>query len=609
MHIRWYRQASLFECVGERFSTALSKVSSNGLVITLAALIGLGAGFTSVGFAFMLRFSQKLFASAHTYLSSPDPWLSYLLPIVPAVGGLIAGPIIFHFAREAKGHGVPEVMDAVASHGGILRRRVVFIKALASAVTIGSGGSAGQEGPIVQIGSALGSTFGRALHMSTDRMKVLVGCGAAGGIAAIFNAPIAGVLFSLEIILGDFRVQTFSPIVVSSVLASVVARTFLGRQPAFSVPPYELIAPWELANYVVLGALCGCAAVGFMLALYGTEDRFDQLRAPEWVKPAIGGLLTGCLAILNPDVLGGGYPPIGRALHGAMPIVALALLVVLKPLATSFTLGSGGSGGVFSPSLFLGAMVGGLFGHGVGALFPDLAARAGGMGALSGAYALVGMSAVVGAATHAWLTSAVIVFEMTGDYNSILPIMLGTVASMLVARALNRESIYTMKLARMGRRVQRGLDLALLERLHVSDAMFRDYVYLRPESLLPEVLDTARRARSYDFPVVAEDGRLMGMISLPDAALAREAEVPDLIIAADLASSRYAPLYPNETLASAMSKFDFYDRPTLPVVSREDPGKIVGMLDRRQILNLHERVSLLGQPNGAARTSGPQAAP
>ena len=592
----WYRRFAHLKRVSVGSGRWLAQLNPNALMLLLAAFVGVGAGFTSVAFSLLLDFAHHAFFATLDWIRETNAALWFLLPIIPALGGLIVGPIIFRFAREAKGHGVPEVMDAVASKGGRLRGRVVVVKAIASAITLGSGGSAGQEGPIVQIGAALGSRFARAFGLSSDRVKVLVGCGAAGGISAIFNAPIAGVLFALEVILGDFRIQTFSPVVISAVLASVVAQRFLGSDPAFTVPPYELTASWELLNYLALGAACGVAAIGFTKLLYAFEGAFDdRLRIPEWLMPAIGGLAVGLLALVSPSILGGGYVPIGEALHGELTVAALAALILLKPLATSLTLGSGGSGGVFAPSLFLGAMVGGLFGHGVEAAFPALAGAA--AGTVAGAYALVGMGAVVAATTHAWMTSVVIVFEMTDNYSIILPLMFATVVSMAVARALDRESIYTEKLVRSGRHVGRGLDLGLLSRLHVSDAMFANYVYLSPGASLAEVVSTARRARSYDFPVVASGGNLVGMISLPDVAEASDTEVPELLVAADLVSSNYTPLFPDETLDSAMNKFDLFDRPTLPVVAPDEPGKIVAMLDRRQILNLHERVSLLGRPD------------
>ncbi len=272
------------------------------------------------------------------------------------------GPTVWFFAREAKGHGVPEVMEAVALRGGFIRKRVAVVKALASAMCIASGGSVGREGPIVQIGSAIGSVFGQVLRVSADRMRTLVGCGAAAGIAATFNAPIAGVMFAMEIILGEFGVATFSPIVVSSVMATVISRAHLGNFPAFVVPEYSLVSLYEIPLYILLGILAGFVGAGFTTCLYKAEDLFRAVPVPDYAKAAMGGLVIGAVGIFIPHVFGVGYDAIELAIRGNMAFVLLLSLIFLKIFATSVTIGSGGSGGVFAPSLFIGAMTGGAFG-------------------------------------------------------------------------------------------------------------------------------------------------------------------------------------------------------------------------------------------------------
>jgi CIC family chloride channel protein len=269
---------------------------------------------------------------------------------------------VWFFAREAKGHGVPEVMEAVALRGGFIRKRVAVVKALASAMCIASGGSVGREGPIVQIGSAIGSVFGQVLRVSADRMRTLVGCGAAAGIAATFNAPIAGVMFAMEIILGEFGVATFSPIVVSSVMATVISRAHLGNFPAFVVPEYSLVSLYEIPLYILLGILAGFVGAGFTTCLYKAEDLFRAVPVPDYAKAAMGGLVIGAVGIFIPHVFGVGYDAIELAIRGNMAFVLLLSLIFLKIFATSVTIGSGGSGGVFAPSLFIGAMTGGAFG-------------------------------------------------------------------------------------------------------------------------------------------------------------------------------------------------------------------------------------------------------
>ncbi|MEE8167053.1 MAG: chloride channel protein, partial [Myxococcota bacterium] len=332
-------------------------------MVVVAALIGLLAGFGAVGFRLLIELVNRIAWGQGPvtleHLAGLPLWWKVL---APAAGGLVVGLITWRFAREAKGHGVPEVMEAVALRGGRIRPRVVIAKMLASGVCIGSGGSVGREGPIVQIGSALGSTVGQLLKIDRARLRTLVGCGAAAGIAGTFNAPVAGALFALEVILGDFGVTQFSPIVISSVAATVVSRRFLGDFPAFDVPPYSLVHASELFAYVGLGILAGLAALAFTRTLYAFEDAFEKRRAPSWLKPVLGGVLIGLIGIMVPHIFGVGYEAIDQALQGTMAWKFMLLLVGLKILAVSITIGSGGSGGIFAPSLFIGAMLGGAVG-------------------------------------------------------------------------------------------------------------------------------------------------------------------------------------------------------------------------------------------------------
>ncbi|HIL01651.1 MAG TPA: chloride channel protein, partial [Myxococcales bacterium] len=360
---------------------------------------------------------------------------------VPAVGGLLVGPLIYFFAREARGHGVPEVMKAVALRGGIIRGRIVAVKALASSLSIGTGGSVGREGPIVQIGSAFGSSLGQWMGLNTMGIRTLVGCGAAAGISATFNAPIAGAIFAAEIIVGHFAVTQFTPIVISSVVATVASRFFLGNYPAFKVPDYQIVSPFELLPYLVTGVLAGLVAVAFIRTLSFTETAFERLPMPEYLKAAVGGVLVGIIGLQLPQVFGVGYTTISLALAGTLSAVTMAALVATKIVATSITIGSGGSGGVFAPSLFLGAMLGGVVGTLVSQYFPGATAS-------SGAYALVTMGAVVAATTHAPISAIIIIFELTQTIDIIPALMSACVVSSLVSQLLSRDSIYTSKLRR-----------------------------------------------------------------------------------------------------------------------------------------------------------------
>ncbi|MBI2202095.1 MAG: chloride channel protein, partial [Armatimonadetes bacterium] len=360
------------------------------ILVFLSLCIGVGAGFGGYGFRWLIGFVQNGFWKQGASLV---PWAALSTVLIPAVGGALVGPLVYFLARETKGHGVPEVMLAVAEEQGRMRFRVVFVKALASALCIGTGGSAGREGPIVQIGAALGSTLGQLTKVPVEILRTLVAAGAAGGISATFNAPIAGVFFSLEVILRDFSARAFSLVVLASVTATVISRALLGQNPAFFVPPYELLSPWELLLYAGLGVLTALVAKAFTWSLYRCEDLFEAWRFPEYLKPVAGGLCVGAIGLAFPQVFGVGYETLEVALRGHLAPVLMGALLVAKIAATSLTLGSGGSGGIFSPTLFLGAMLGGALGSFFHSLFPVITAP-------SGAYALVGMAAVFAGAAQ-----------------------------------------------------------------------------------------------------------------------------------------------------------------------------------------------------------------
>lgn len=451
-------------------------------MVAAAVVIGCLSGLGAVAFRYLISVVQRI--TWGDWVFSLDrvrahPW--WWIALAPAVGGLLVGPLVFYFAREAKGHGVPEVMEAVALRSGVIRARLVVIKSLASALSIGTGASVGREGPIVQIGAALGSNLGQWLRVSGQRLRTLVGCGAAAGIAATFNAPIAGPIFAAEVILGDFGVAQFSPIVISSVIATVISRYYLGDFPAFIVPGYELVSAWELPIYFVLGAAAALVALVFVKVLYFFEDWLETVPWPAWITASLGGLAVGCLGIAFPEVFGVGYEAMDRALAGEMGLGLLAILLLLKILATSITLGSGGSGGIFAPSLFIGAMTGGLLGTLVHQVFPGATAS-------PGAYALVGMGAVVAGTTHAPITAILILFELTSDYQLIVPLMTSCIIASLIASRLEPESIYTMKLTRRGSAIRRGQDLNVLRALKVRDVMSDQVVMVREDKSLGELV-------------------------------------------------------------------------------------------------------------------------
>ena len=553
----------------------------------LATIVGLAGGFGAIGFRYLIDLFQTITYGAKGNLLevvTATPW--YWKVWVPALGGMVVGPLVYFLAREAKGHGVPEVMEAVALRKGVIRKRVVLVKSLASAVSIGTGGSVGREGPIVQIGSAIGSTIGQLLNVSAERIRTLVGCGAAAGIAATFNAPIAGSMFALEIILGDFGLATFSPIVISSVVATAVSRHFLGNTPAFIVPPYRLVSAWELPLYVLLGLFCALVAVAFTTTLYKTEDVFDGFKFPEYLKAVVGGLILGLIALLFPHILGVGYPAIDLALAGRLSWWFMLLLVAFKILATSITIGSGGSGGIFAPSLFLGAMAGGFFGNGVHALFPDITASA-------GAYSIVGMAAVVGGTTHGPLSAILILFEMTGNYRIILPLMIACIISSVAAGQLLKESIYTLKLARRGVNIRAGKEVNVLRAIRVEEAMNPNVETIAENLTLGTLAEKISKSKYNSFPVVDDQGHLTGILSYLDYQdVVFDRDLENLVVAKELATPKVVTVFQNDTLYTALEKISAKDFSILPVVSPSDPRKLLGVVTRRDIMGAYNKAVL-----------------
>lgn len=555
-------------------------------MLVTAAIVGIGAGFGAVGFRRLIQFFQNFsYDTFTTFIQQISPF-QFLL--IPAIGGAIFGPIIYFFAPEAKGHGVPEVMEAVALRGGRIRPQVTVVKALASAICIGTGGSIGREGPIAQIGSAWGSTLGQMLRLSNDGIRNLVACGAAGGIAATFNAPIGGAIFALEIILGRFQVINFVSVVISSVLADVIARIFEANPLPFRIPEqYTMGDPVDLLLYALLGLLIAFFAIGFTRFLYLSEDFWNSIHIPEYVKPIFGGLMLGTIGLLTyklngfPRVFGIGYDTINQALQGLFPLKMAFFLFLLKMLATVITLGSGGSGGIFSPSLFMGAMFGLGFGHIVQLIHPSSVPP--------GAFAMVGMAGFFGGTAHAPLTAILILFEMTQNYNIILPLMLTTVIATVVAQLIDPESIYTLKLTRRGIHLKEGQDIDVMQGITVGEAMSKNFEVTHPDTPLKQLSSMFENTRQHGFPVVDEAGTLIGIVSVTDLerAIARgpinKKKVKDIATVRGLLT-----VSPEDPMWKALNRMSSLDIGILPVVQQIDSQQhLVGIIRRSQIIRAY----------------------
>jgi len=443
----------------------------------IAVLVGVGSGLGAVVFRYLIYFFTWL-ATGHSqfgqqgYVGSAHlPWLGLgFFVVIPVIGGIVYGPLIYRYAREARGHGVPEVMIAVAENGGRIRPQVSAVKAVASALCIGVGGSVGREGPIVQIGSALASTFGQWTRMPENRMRILVACGAGGGIAATFNAPITGVFFGVEIILREFSIDALFTVMLSAMLADVVAIPFLGNHPFLTGFPSGIVLshPRNYLLVAVLAVVAGLIGLLFKTVLYKVEDLWDLWwkGRPEWARPAVGGVALGLLLLALPQMYGVGYPVMYKAVAGDYVLWFLLVLAAGKIVACSLTLGIGGSGGVFAPSLFVGATSGMAFGVVAGHVFGPGA----GQPAL---YAAVAMGAVFASAARAPLTSVASVVEMTGDYALTLPVMLAVAIATATSRALSYGTIYTTKLLRRGQDVDRAAPWRAFGDLKAGDTMHR----------------------------------------------------------------------------------------------------------------------------------------
>ncbi len=558
-------------------------------LLLLAALIGFLAGFASTVFRWMIHFVETLFSVKGFSLIGISPILyPFLLPFMPMLGGWLIGWICHFFPNAVKENGVHNVMQAVALNGGKIRKRTIVSCATTSAITIGSGGSAGREGPTVQIGSAVGSAIGSLFRMSSERIQVLVGCGAAAGIAASFNAPLAGVLFALEIILGDFTIHTFSPIIIASVIGTVTGRALEGNEITFQVPYHRLVSYNEIVFYLILGVLCGLAARLFVVIYFRTRHIFEKkVKVSPIARPALGGFLVGMVSIFLPEILGNGYGAMEKALTGEMFWGLALILVFMKMLSTSVTLGSGGLGGIFAPSLFIGAMVGTAFGTGVHTLFPDWTASA-------ATYAVVGMGAVAGAVMQAPLTNIIMLFELTNDYTLILPIMVTGIVSAYTYRAFGKHSIYMQYLLNNGINIEHGRETSILNRIKVKDVMRTEVTTISEEMPFRKILETISYSKNFYFPVINREGDMTSVLSFNDIReMIFEEGLEDLVIASELSTKKVMTLLPDNNLNEAMELFAKLDVEQLPVVKSGDSKKVIGMINRGDVVATYNREVLV----------------
>ena len=608
---------------------ALSRLGfgEHAFLLLLAVLIGIVAAAAAVGFHELIRGIRNLLYAnlgPRVGIYSKGIWL---LIFLPALGGLLVGLITRYVFLIREGHGIVDVIESVIRSSGIIRPLSAIEKILTSAITIGSGGSAGAEGPIVQIGAGIASGVGQLFGVARAQMPLLIGCGSAAGISAIFDSPIGGVFFTLEVILLDFSLRTFAPVVLASVIANVMTKEiYLWRHESyeaiFAMPPWAISNQAELGwthlpNFILLGMVCGVVGVALTRTMSFTERRFERLAiSPQW-RPAIGGALLGVMGVIYVMIFGwgllhrakpvdfGAYPlpaffsdgygvirqlvstgGLGvRTLYeqydARMLMLLLAALLLFKILGTCATLGSGGSGGIIAPSLFLGATAGGLVG-----LFLQ---QVGGHVEPS-VYAMVGMGAVLAAVVHAPLASVLILLDLTGDQKLILPGMLATIVATGIARAIYRDSIYSAALRERGVKLGTAADLSILRRLSVDAVQLDPATAVAPTDSLERILELTNRLGVEDFIVVDEEGKYLGLVSGEDVKIALlQKEALPLLVARDLMRAEVKPVTTSDDLAAVLDFMARVDVEHLPVSVSKDSRKIVGMISRGKLLKTYQR--------------------
>jgi len=561
------------------------------LISFLAAGIGLLAGIVAYILYKLIGLFTNLFFFHEwttTFRSVGGHHLGAWVIGVPVIGGLIVGVMAKYGSSKIKGHGIPEAMEAVLVNRSRIEPKVALLKPISAAIAIGTGGPFGAEGPIIQTGGALGSLVGQILHTTAVERKVLLACGAAAGMSATFNTPIAGVILAIELLLFEFKSRSFIPLVIASTLATAVHMQLLGPGPMFQVGQMDFGIPHALPFYLVLGPLCGVAAVALSKALYWVEDTFEKLPIDELWWPAIGALGLGLIGYFVPRVFGVGYDTIGAILNGELAWKMLLLVMIAKFAALVISLGSGTSGGLLAPTFMWSAAMGGLFAMIGNHVFPNAHLS-------PGAFALVAMGAVFGAASRATFSFIIFAFEITRDYNSVLPLMLVAVIADGVAMLfMPRSSIMTEKLERRGLRVFQDYEADVLSQVSVAESMEKSAPVVVAGTKVGQLADRIARhdpevAKHEAMLIVDESGKLMGIVTRGDILRALEKDTTGMIMVQDAGSTKLVVTYPDELVSEAAAKMLSQSVGRLPVVDRSDERKIVGYLGRSAVLGARMR--------------------
>ncbi len=556
------------------------------LVSVLSAAIGLVAGVIAFALYKMIGLFTNIFFFhrwSADFSSAQHNHLGWTVIITPVIGGLIVGVMAKYGTSKIKGHGIPEAMEAVLFNRSRIAPRVAILKPISAAIAIGTGGPFGAEGPIIQTGGAIGSLVGQAFHTTAVERKVLLACGAAAGMSATFNTPIAGVILAIELLLFEFKSRSFIPLVIASTLATAVHMQLLGAGPMFQVHPMDFAIPRALPFYLVLGLICGLAAVGFSKLLYWVEDQFDKLPVDELWWPAIGALGLGIIGFFVPRVLGVGYDTIGDILNGQLAWKLLLVVMLAKAAALVVSLGSGTSGGLLAPCFMWSAAMGGIFAMVSNRFLP-------GSQLSPGAFALVAMGAVFAAASRATFTFIIFAFEITRDYNSVLPLMLvSVIADGIAMLFMPNTSIMTEKLARRGLHVHQDYEADVLSQARVADTMERELPSISAGITVGELAERIAKhdpavARHEALLILDDAGKLSGIITRGDLLRALAEDSSGALTVQEAGSTHLVVTHPDELIAEAASEMLRYDIGRLPVVDRADHRNAVGYLGRSGVM-------------------------
>jgi len=577
------------------FSAFRSQSSENGagpaqFRLVLVSFLAGGIGLLAGGIAWILYKLIGLFTNLfffHRFETAfVSPRMSHLgawVIVIPVIGGLIVGLMAKYGSSKIKGHGIPEAMEAVMFNRSRIQPRVAILKPLSAAIAIGTGGPFGAEGPIIQTGGAVGSLVGQVFHTTASERKVLLACGAAAGMSATFNTPIAGVILAIELLLFEFKSRSFIPLVIASTLATAVHMQTLGTGPMFTVAHVDFAIPRALPFYLLLGVICGLAAVGFSKLLYWVEDLFEKLPVDELWWPAIGALGLGIIGYFVPRVLGVGYDTISDILNAQLALKLLVVVMIAKAIALVISLGSGTSGGLLAPMFMSSAALGGVFALTINRLFPSANLAA-------GAFALVAMGAVFGAASRASFAFIIFAFEITRDYNSVLPLMLVTVIADGIAMLfMPKSSIMTEKLARRGLRIHQDYETDILQQVAVAETMDRDVPTVSTKMRIAELAERIAKhdpavSRHQGLFIVDDEGKLAGLITRGDVLRALDQDSEGVLTVLEAGSKDLIVAFPDEMISEASDKMLRNEIGRLPVVERGDPRKLVGYLGRNGVM-------------------------